>query len=315
MDNQVLNENVASSFTERPVHFNCRGKSIFAIFHPARNNAKKVGVIFLNAGLQYRVGPHRMFVKTARKLSQIGFPSLRMDFSGLGDSEGEIRDPHFDCFDVEETLSAVDFLTQQEKIEKVVLLGLCSGARNAIKTAAMDVRIDSTIVWSLPFYALPNSPTAKRFPQALRRTDAKHHLRHWLKKALNVTLWKNYISHRKGLSSVKNVFRSLIVRGKKGNDSYGNEFFKAFESILFAKRKIFFVYGERDVILNMFEEIFEELPDDKRRCCNYCIIPNGDHTYTSLEAEKIVIEKTAEWLVQQYGLKIKEDQRSLTCPN
>ena len=39
-----------------------------------------------------------------------------------------------------------------------------------------------------------------------------------------------------------------------------------------------------------------------------------NHTFTSVEAEKTVIEKTAEWLVQQYGLKTKEDQRSLTCP-
>ena len=309
MDNYELRRDEVFSIMERPVHFESKGKNIFAIFRPAVNNAKKVGVIFLNAGFQYRVGPHRIYIKTARRLSQIGFPSLSMDFSGLGDSEGEIRDIHFDCYDVEDALRAVDFLAQQEKIGKVVLLGLCAGARNAIKAAARDTRIDSIILWSLPFYAIPNSPTGKRYPQSLRRTDVKHYLGQRVKKALNIRLLIKYFSGYEKLASIKDIFRDLVVGVKNGNNNnMHREFFEAFELFLSSKRKAFFVYGERDDnFKKMFEEKFEELSDDERRVCEYYIVPNGDHTFASVEAEKTVIEKTAEWLVQQYGLKITKD--------
>jgi pimeloyl-ACP methyl ester carboxylesterase len=239
-----------------------------------------------------------------------------MDFTGVGDSGGEIRDSDiysFDCFDIEDTLRAVDFLTQDEMVEKVVLLGLCTGARNALKTAARDTRIDSIILWSLPFYAIPNG---RQCPQSLRRTDVKHYLRQRVKKALNIRLLINYLSSHEKLSSIKDFFRDLVVGIKTGNNNnMHSEFSEAFELFLSSKRKALFVYGERDEILKkMFEEKFKELSDDKRRICEYYIVPNSDHTFSSVEAEETVIEKTAEWLVQQYGLKTKKDQRRLACP-
>lgn len=317
MDNCELKGDTVSSIMERPVRFKNKGKNLFGIFHNAANNSKKVGVIFLNSGLQYRVGPHRIYVKTARRFSQIGVSSFRMDFSGIGDSEGEIRNPHFDCFDIEDTLRAVDFLTKKEMIEKVVLLGLCAGARNALKTATRDIRIDSTIFWSLPFYASPNTPTGRLFPDSLNRTDAKHHLRQWMRKALSIKLLINYLSSHKNKnlpSVVMKVFHGLIVGEKDLYDSKQSKFSKAFELFLSSKRKALFVYGERDIILNTFEEKINELSNDKRRLCECYIVPNVDHTFTSLEAEKAVIEKTADWLVQQYGLETKKEQRNLTCP-
>ena len=238
----------------------------------------------------------------------MGFSSLRIDFSGVGDSEGEIRDIHsLDCFDIEDTLRAVDFLIQDEMVEKVVLLGLCAGARNALKTATRDTRIDSIILLSLPF---------RRHSQSLRRTDVKHYLGQRVKKALNIRLLINYLSSYEKLPSIKDIFRDLVVGIKNGNNNnMHSEFSAAFELFLSSKRKALFVYGERDDILKkMFEEKFKELSDDKRRVCEYYIVPNSDHTFASVEAEKTVIEKTAEWLVQQYGLKTKKDQRSLTCP-
>jgi pimeloyl-ACP methyl ester carboxylesterase len=318
MDNSELKGDVVSSIMERPVRFKSRGKNLFGIFHDAANNSKKVGVIFLNAGLQYRVGPHRIYVKTAREFSQIGISSLRMDFSGIGDSEGEILNPHFDCFDIEDTMRAIDFLTKKEMIEKVILLGLCAGARNALETAATDIRIDSTIFWSLPFYAPPNTPTGRLFPDSLSSTDAKHHLRQWTRKALSIKLLINYLSSHKNKnlpSVVMKVFHGLIVGEKNLNDTNRyREFFEAFELFLSSKRKALFVHGERDIVLKTFEKKFKELSDDKRCLYECYIVPNGDHTFTSLEAEKAVIEKTAEWLVQQYGLETKKEQRNLICP-
>lgn len=318
MDTWELKEKADSSFTESPVVFTGKGKKLFGIFHNAVNNSSNIGVVFLNSGLQYRVGPHRIYIKAAREFSLRGISSLRMDFGGIGDSGGEIRNPHFDCFDVEETMRAVDFLLQKEQVRKVVLLGLCAGARNAVKTAVRDVRVDSVILWSLPFYAPLNSATGRYFSQSLSRKDIKHQLQQWMGKSLHIKQWKKYLSShgtKEIVPVITNVFRRLLFGGAESAEARQyHEFSDAFESFSSSERKALFIYGENDPVIKDFEERFRDLSGMKNPFWEYHIIPKGDHTFTSLEAEKTVIEKTAEWLVQQHGLKISKNRRSVTCP-
>ena len=49
-------------------------------------------IIFLNSGIIHRVGPNRFTVKMARDLADMGFVSLRMDYSEIGESKpgGEV---------------------------------------------------------------------------------------------------------------------------------------------------------------------------------------------------------------------------------
>ena len=42
-------------------------------------------------GPQYRVGSHRQFTLMARAFAAAGYPVLRFDYRGIGDSEGESR--------------------------------------------------------------------------------------------------------------------------------------------------------------------------------------------------------------------------------
>ncbi len=53
------------------------------------------GVIILNAGIIHRVGPNRLHVRMARALASLGFPVLRFDFSGQGDSGRRVDGPSY----------------------------------------------------------------------------------------------------------------------------------------------------------------------------------------------------------------------------
>jgi len=93
-------------------------------------------VIFLSSGADSHVGPSRMWVTLARRWAAEGARCLRVDLSGWGDSEPwsgrtpmVIRPPEaFD--DVDEVVSAA-----AGSAREVVLVGLCSGAYQALESA------------------------------------------------------------------------------------------------------------------------------------------------------------------------------------
>jgi hypothetical protein len=97
--------------------------------------------VFLNAGLIHRIGPYRIHVTLARELAARGFVSVRVDLSGRGDSADRTppdgtADPS--SVDLQEI---ADGLEARYGTRRIVLVGLCSGADNAIRAAPLDPRL------------------------------------------------------------------------------------------------------------------------------------------------------------------------------
>ena len=93
------------------------------------------GVIFLNAGVLHRVGPHRLHVLLARRLAAAGFAAVRMDLSGIGDSSPVPSGMSFRASSVADVRAAMDGLGSDDGTgARFVLFGLCSGADNALAT-------------------------------------------------------------------------------------------------------------------------------------------------------------------------------------
>lgn len=81
-------------------------------------------------GSQYRVGSHRQFVLLARCLASAGFPVMRFDHRGLGDSSAE-RMP-FDAIHEDISVALAAMQHQCPSVQRVVLWGLCDGASAAL---------------------------------------------------------------------------------------------------------------------------------------------------------------------------------------
>ncbi|GAB5450521.1 MAG: hydrolase 1, exosortase A system-associated [Halioglobus sp.] len=102
-----------------------------------------VGVVLLVGGPQYRVGSHRQFTLLGRDLAAAKIPSLRFDYSGMGDSEGD----HREFYDVQEDLSAaIDALKAASGVTRVVLWGLCDAASTAMLYAHQHTDVSGIVL-------------------------------------------------------------------------------------------------------------------------------------------------------------------------
>jgi pimeloyl-ACP methyl ester carboxylesterase len=113
------------------------------------------GVIFLNAGVLHRVGPNRIHVRLARELARDGFVSMRFDFSGLGDSRPRADPAPFVEAAVAETRQAMDVLGASHGLRSFLLVGMCSGADNALRAAGHDGRVGGAAL--IEPYSVPPS--------------------------------------------------------------------------------------------------------------------------------------------------------------
>jgi alpha-beta hydrolase superfamily lysophospholipase len=113
---------------------------LFGILTPADPARAKPGrplVLITNAGSVNRVGPHRLYVKMARKWAQLGFDVLRVDLSGIGDSPvrpGARENLTYPPSGLDELGEAIGALGS----ERVIVVGLCSGGDYAFQLGARE---------------------------------------------------------------------------------------------------------------------------------------------------------------------------------
>lgn len=117
------------NYTEEAVHFSCAGNTMLGVVSRPELPVE-TGVIVIVGGPQYRVGSHRQFVLLSRALAAAGYPVMRFDYQGMGDSQGEQRDFESVSPDIASAIDAL--LKQAPTVKNAVLWGLCDGASAAL---------------------------------------------------------------------------------------------------------------------------------------------------------------------------------------
>jgi pimeloyl-ACP methyl ester carboxylesterase len=144
------------------------GRERVAILSQAPVTAVRPGVIILSAGVIHRIGPHRLHVILARRLAARGFPTVRLDVGGVGDTPIDSQAESFQAGAVADVRATMDACTRATGATRFVVFGLCSGADNGLAAAVADPRIVGVIALDPPTYATRWSHARKLAARAER---------------------------------------------------------------------------------------------------------------------------------------------------
>ncbi|MFC4763506.1 alpha/beta fold hydrolase [Dyella koreensis] len=244
--------------------------------------ASTIGVIVLNAGLVHRVGPFRLHVELTRRLNASGYPTLRFDFSTVGDSgasgESQSREQQI----IADANDAMTLLRRQAGCTRFVLIGLCSGAQNAHTVACVDDKVAGAVF--LDGYAY--------------RTFG-YRLRHYLPRLIDLARWRRLLSlHRRSAEKVRGepVFSTVpspqtVVRADlAGMVERGMHLCLIYSGGI----NMFFNHARQ------FRECFGEVMVHPRVSTRF--VRETDHTYVLVDDRKRLIDQIDGWLLSNFPL-------------
>jgi len=130
-----------------PFYFRLADKPLFGCYHePAPGRLRQCGVLVCQpVGHEY-VNSHRALRQLAVRLAEAGFPVLRFDYYGCGDSSGNTEDASILQWSADIS-AAISELRRRTGLFQVCMVGLRLGGTLATLVAAERGDIESMVLW------------------------------------------------------------------------------------------------------------------------------------------------------------------------
>ncbi|MFT7662548.1 MAG: pimeloyl-ACP methyl ester carboxylesterase [Planctomycetota bacterium] len=129
-----------------PFYFEAEGQSLFGCYHAAATPARDCALVLANPlGHEY-VQFHRVYRQLAIMLADAGFPVLRFDYTGTGDSSGDYPDWSLDRWR-QDLQCASTALQKRASSSSLAMVGLRVGASLALETCTQLKGVDSLVLW------------------------------------------------------------------------------------------------------------------------------------------------------------------------
>lgn len=292
---------------EQAFTVDCEGDTMVAVLHTPTQptaGADALGFVIVVGGPQYRAGSHRHFVTFARDLARAGYPALRFDARGMGDSTGELRSFEHISADIGSAVDAL--LKRQPQLRHVALWGLCDGASAAMLYLQQrrDPRVSAL--------CLVNPWVRSEASQA--RTQVKHYYRDRLRQP---EFWRKLLSGKVAWTAVSGLARNVKTafaapdRHKTigGQGSYQDRMLAGWQ---WFKRPTLLLLSGNDYTAKEFVEYAKSRPAWQHvltsRSVEQLALAEADHTFSDAAAKHWVFEVTSAWLARNAGIRSQPEQ-------
>ncbi len=316
-----------------PVKFKNRaGNFLFGILErPDGHDEENVAVVFLSPGTKMRVGPHRLYNKLSEKIVQQGYAVLRFDFTGLGDSEGEIDEPVLanvynsihDGRYINDTQDALDWLEREHGYTRFLLCGLCGGAITGLLAGTDDERVEGLLSLGLinVFEGGENN-----FSRYITDGELELLVPGYIERLKDPASWKRLLTFK---SDIRAILKILMLPVKKRlrtamdntksedlpaelqhpvpdpNSNVNPKFAPAFFKMLKGNKRLLLVYSAQDRLVHEFQEKFEKkyqrYLDQFRDLYEVKIIDNANHILSDPRWEAEMHDHALDWLQRHFA--------------
>lgn len=257
----------------RAVEFTNEGQKLFGILHLPIQKAPAPCVLFCHGLAGHKVGKHRMYVALSECLSKSGIGSLRFDFRGSGDSEGEFDEMSLEG-EVSDAVAALQFLSAQPEVseEHLALFGRSFGGAVSIIAASRFKKIQGLALWAPVFNAS-----------------------HWEQQ------WELVRTHQIDEHARRELMR---IDGQLPSLEFYKELFAmSLENALLSLSRVplLHIHGEKDPLVGIeHADQFERVRQGAKASSKFIRLPHSDHDFSHPEEKKNAIAMTCEWLVRLF---------------
>lgn len=259
--------------------------SLPAVGVDVANDENRPIAIILNAGVVHRSGPFRLHVDIAQRLAELGYSTLRLDLSGLGDSsvrtdivEGQNRA----LLDVADAMDALEKKTGNDRF---VLIGLCSGAYNAHQIALSDRRVVGCVMMD----GLVYRTTGHYIRTSVRRATSPRFVRNALR--------RRWLRDEIGMYDSNAPTAAEFFEVDKSAECVAAEI----ESMLDDGKQFLFTYTEGCPEISsrrQFREMFGLLPGDGNLQVEF--YANFEHTFPLTYQRATIVHRIGEWFHDRF---------------
>ncbi len=165
-------------------------------------------VVLLSGGADRRIGPGRLYVHLAREWAARGVVVLRLDLSGIGDSQarpGFAENLPYLRNALDDIAASVRHVRERHGVKQVQLIGLCAGAYNALRAAVETTAVDAVVMIN-PLLFLSVGDT--RVDLVERKAEVVDSVRGYKRNLFDPSRWQALLSDP---SKIVRVLRNLVV--------------------------------------------------------------------------------------------------------
>ena len=278
---------------ERAMIFECAGERLIGIAHLPESTSQTIGVLIVVGGPQYRVGSHRQFTLMARAFAAAGYPVLRFDYRGMGDSDGAVLP--FDQVDDDISAGIDALMNAASQVKRVVLWGLCDAASACmIYCNRRDDRVAGLIV---------ANPWVRT-----EAGEATAYLKHYyLQRLLQKSFWKKLLH---GAFDVRRSLRELLTTVSLAKSSGGSSLpqergflHRMLTGLRSLERSVLLLISERDLTAKEFTDLCSKDPSWRESIraerLSSRMLYGADHTFSLPKDLEAAISVCTDWIAGQ----------------
>lgn len=255
-------------------------------------------VVFLSSGIIHRTGPNRLHVALARELAGAGIPSLRFDLSGIGDSlipadarassiQGQVQS------DIDD---ALDLVRRRYDANRFVLVGLCSGADNALRSIQREKSVVGAVLLDV---------NTQRTPL--------YYVHHYARRVGSVRAWINLVTGRNPrVRRIVGQIKSVLGAPSAEPPPFGTEpiafdswltrdqMRRCFESVVARDARLLCIFtAGLEAQYNYRNQFFHLFPRlDFHDCLTFDYYADSDHTFSRIGLRQRLAAQVVSWVTE-----------------